>query len=466
MKKIYYLLFLLLIFIGCHKEELNEPPQFKESLKINEPPAENKLEILKFENLPSYIENFDNLNKKEISFGQIDKSKKAFKIKTTTGKVTYTIALVNQNRNVYDNLLLLEQDKNQKAYFIRYEPTPEWLSSSENLDNFSGDVTIFNDMGTEINKITLVNGVEDTDPTGDSNQKVTCYVYLESTVTICTDGGSIEGSVNQIGYTCHTTYNYKWNCVADSGGSTGGTGGSSGGDLGGGGSGGTGGGSAPASIDSELETAPIIMQLDNPCEQMDKLAKDPSFINKMKDLQSKTNQNYESGYVIKRDGDALSYTSIQGDSNQGQIDFAVNDKIDGYMHNHYTGLLSIFSGTDIRAMFQLYQGSHINRLMTFTMTVVTANGTSYALKVSDYSKFISFGNNYLSSDSSFNSFESIYSNLYNISPSNSNTNNETNFLRMLDQLDSGLKLFKGNSNFDDWTPIDVSATGAVVENNC
>lgn len=100
------------------------------------------------------------------------------------------------------------------------------------------------------------------------------------------------------------------------------------------------------------------------------------------------------------------------------------------------------------------------------MTVVTAQGTSYALKVSDFSKFLTFGNDYLSDNVSFNLFEYIY-NSFNIKTSNSNSLNEINFLQLLNQLDSGLKLFKGNSiYFNNWTPIDLSTSNTIIQKDC
>lgn len=185
--------------------------------------------------------------------------------------------------------------------------------------------------GDVINKLNVLNGKEDT--YDKARNKVTFYLYLESTASICTDGGAISGRTSQANYTCNTTYNYKWNCTTGGSSTTGGSiddspdgsGSSSGGGVG---------GSSPESLDSELETSPIITQLDTPCEQMDKLEKDTSFINKMKNLKSKTELNYETGYLIKRDGDNISYTSIEGTPNSGTINFSVSDKIHGYMHTH------------------------------------------------------------------------------------------------------------------------------------
>lgn len=173
----------------------------------------------------------------------------------------------------------------------------------------------------------------------------------------------MEGDVNTDDYTCTTTYYYEYNCTS-SGDYDDGTGAGGGDDYDNndppepGSFPSTGGGFTP----------PIFPEVKNPCEQMDELEDDSSFIDRMNDLKSKTNLSYETGYLISKDGDDISYTEINGVSGGGSISLPNNiGIIDGYMHTHYTGLYPTFSASDIRAIYQLYQNGNIIDLSTFTL---------------------------------------------------------------------------------------------------
>jgi len=67
----------------------------------------------------------------------------------------------------------------------------------------------------------------------------------------------------------------------------------------------------------------------------------------------------------------------------------------------------------------------------------------------------------------FNGFNDMYEDFYNIKPDNSVSSNETGFLQMLDQLDTGLNLFKGNTDsLASWQMKILDSNGEVTNGNC
>lgn len=188
----------------------------------------------------------------------------------------------------------------------------------------------------------------------------------------------------------------------------------------------------------------------------------------MIELYSKTNLNYEVGYTMIRNANGnISYTSINGNPNAEGIEFSVNSSIDGYIHTHYTGLLSIFSPNDILALYTLMNNNLMSNPSNFTAGVVTANGTSYLLMINDLQKFNSFSQNYLSNEVSFNMYSNLYDKIYNIKPSNDILQNEKSFLQMLKATNSGLKLLKGNTGtFDDWDVLNIDQNNNITSADC
>lgn len=206
----------------------------------------------------------------------------------------------------------------------------------------------------------------------------------------------------------------------------------------------------------------------NPCVLAKFLEQNQGFKDKMNDLQSKTNLNYETGYTMKRNTDGtITFNAISGNPNQAGIDFNINSAIDGYIHTHYSGLLSIFSPDDIRALYTLMSSNLMGDPSIFTTGLVTANGTTYVLHIDNVQQFQTFSQNFLSNDGSFNIFSNIYGSLYNINPSNSVQQNEQSFLSMLQATNSGLKLLKGNlGDFNDWNLQSLDQNNNVTTTDC
>ncbi|MEJ7823031.1 MAG: hypothetical protein WKF85_11960 [Chitinophagaceae bacterium] len=204
----------------------------------------------------------------------------------------------------------------------------------------------------------------------------------------------------------------------------------------------------------------------NPCIQVDSLATNSLYKAMLDDLKSKTSDIHESGYVYKRNADgSFVPTFIVGKDNAAGIDFEFKEKVDGFIHNHYTGLLSVFSPDDIYAMAVAYTSDKMVNPLTFSIGVVTANGTQYLLMIDDFTKFQQYANNIVT-NSTLILYSFIFGSVYGISPTNSNDDNEKLFLQYLQTTNSGLKFFKGNNDFTQWQPKKADDNGNVVNNPC
>jgi len=166
------------------------------------------------------------------------------------------------------------------------------------------------------------------------------------------------------------------------------------------------------------------------------------------------------------------YQPVQGNSGDNHISLSLQygEKHTGFIHMHYTGLLSVFSPADIAALYIMYSNDNMKSpIESFAMGLVTAQGTTYLLVIEDANKFGNFGLNAdLIDQYGIDALESLYSQWpYYITSSSTNDNNERNFAKMLKQMDSGLKLMKGNpSNFNSWETVDVDSNGNVTTNPC
>ncbi len=234
-------------------------------------------------------------------------------------------------------------------------------------------------------------------------------------------------------------------------------------------------GESIAAVGNAYECDPIrpIVATDtikNPCDQADSLTKNVAAIALMNDLKTKaadvTNKK-ENGYIYKNETDGtFSSTPKEGELGKAGIDFAVGAAIDGFMHNHYTGLLSVFSPDDLWSMSTLFLEGKMIEKRNFSMVLTTANGTNYLLKIADTVKFENFAILFLTG--TIKNYEDIFTNWYKINKNNPNDINEKGFLQYIQRTNggSGLKLFRGNGTFTNWTPIELDNNNIVKESPC
>ena len=207
---------------------------------------------------------------------------------------------------------------------------------------------------------------------------------------------------------------------------------------------------------------------DDPCDKVNAIKNHEDFKIMLNVLKNPTilNDNREHGFVYKFGSNgAFTQYPISGQPDVAGINFDLpNGTVDGIAHTHYDDLLSVFSADDLYAMTKTYTEGKMSDVNNFSMTLVTADGTQYMLMVDDVTKFSAFAANLNASN--LDIFSTLYNDLYHINPDNTNDQNEKAFLQYLDAVNSGLKLFKGNSDFTDWKPKKVDNNNNVVDNPC
>ena len=208
--------------------------------------------------------------------------------------------------------------------------------------------------------------------------------------------------------------------------------------------------------------------IDPDCKKIADLKKDDVFKQKMILLKDAAeNYSVETLFTVYNDPtpgvapnqtDAYDYTPFTGTSYAPNAVYSGDTNMQGLIHSHFEGLLSIFSPSDIKDLYGLMLNSNITD--NFFIGLVSDEGTSYILQIEDRSKFLAFGNLYLSTETKFYNFErDTWQRMYNITPDNSNANNEKGFLKMLTNLNAGITLASSNFvknqpyNFSEWKKI-------------
>ncbi|MFY1047271.1 hypothetical protein [Chryseobacterium sp. GP-SGM7] len=211
---------------------------------------------------------------------------------------------------------------------------------------------------------------------------------------------------------------------------------------------------------------------ETPCEKLTKIGKSSDTKSYMNTLKGKTNDTKEHGYVLAEAGGTVYDYPVQGEDGKAGITFTlgVGDKIDGYIHSHYTGLLSIFSPDDMFSIAIFLKNNAIKNLDTFVIGVVTASGTQYMMVIDDSTKFQTFANGLFTGNSFYqdalDNYSLMYNDFFKITPSNSAAENERSFLNYIETSGSGLKVLKGSSDMQNWQSLQLDQNNNVVPTNC
>ena len=138
--------------------------------------------------------------------------------------------------------------------------------------------------------------------------------------------------------------------------------------------------------------------------------------------------------------------------------------LDGIMHTHILGSPSIFSMTDLAAIYRTYDRRQMMDPNTFTITVFTDSGVDYAIKIENLAQFLNFGNIALVDDDAVRLFETKFYNSglghYDIDATKSIASNEQNFLRLLKERHTGLTMFKHDRTQNTWQKIGLDANNS------
>lgn len=310
------------------------------------------------------------LGKSSVKFGLLDTNTPIKEVISPLGKSTFTIVLKTEvksnsiNPYYFDNLILSGSGQDRVQYIARYQPSLTWLNSTtRDFSTYSGKITFYDLDGSMINSIELEANVTKLNV---HLNKVQCHLEIKSTKIICAhvidDDGRPMGEPN-----CLTTLVYGFKCT-----------------IGGGPTGGGEEPTEPRQVDGSWSPPTLPTEILDPCGQMQQLASNSSFKTKMTELKNKVNDNFESGYLIQKDGNLFSYVDIPGDAHTAEIAPPTNvNNIFGFIHNHYegSGVLSTFLGSDVRTIYLLYLNGQVYDLKTFTAGVTTYFGTSYTMKL-------------------------------------------------------------------------------------
>ena len=216
---------------------------------------------------------------------------------------------------------------------------------------------------------------------------------------------------------------------------------------------------------NSLNTAPVFDDPNpkkDPCDMIKKLQADTTFKGRMANLIDAARLwSFERCYVMYNapsptTTNNYTYQSFQGTISSPESGYTGNTTMQGIIHSHYNGLLSIFSAGDLQDLyFKLKNYPEITD--DFFMGLVTSSNTAYLLQVPDRATFIAFGDKYLANDDKIKDFmKEKMLEKYNINPDNSRTDNELGFLKMMADLNMGVSL--ASVDFNATTP----ATGTVI----
>lgn len=214
-----------------------------------------------------------------------------------------------------------------------------------------------------------------------------------------------------------------------------------------------------------------ISVITNPCQLAELLEEDGFFKSYMLSLVNEANtKNRETGWTFYKDGNGNPhYQYHQGPVGGEDMYFNSPHSVDGAMHQHYNfpGALSVFSTTDLEALYGMYNAGGINNLGTFTYGLVTFFGTRYMLAVDDEQAVINFLTTKFSTQAQVDSFSGLYTFLLDNYADiyGKVVGEQLAFLEMIEG--SGFKFFEANPNFTSWTAKRLHSNGTtIVNDNC
>lgn len=204
-------------------------------------------------------------------------------------------------------------------------------------------------------------------------------------------------------------------------------------------------------------------EIPSPCQVIDALMLRPNFPLFFSTLRTKCTDNYETAFLYKNN--VTNYGEVIGPVGELGLSVTPVEPIEGIIHNHFIDdeSLSVFSSDDIANLYKVFVDGKMVNPQKFVLGVVTAT-TSYVVIIEDVAKFNTFGANYI------NILDDFFYSGYDIHEDNSDADNEKNMLLGLQFMESGLKVFKANSDFTSFSPIkavtDANNNTTVISASC
>ncbi|MDT0295007.1 hypothetical protein ACFQ3R_05575 [Mesonia ostreae] len=213
------------------------------------------------------------------------------------------------------------------------------------------------------------------------------------------------------------------------------------------------------------------------CEKIKKAFEDfPNLKTKLQAIKTKTSETVEHGFYALKGGSGI---EDQAPGTNGKIDFNQNPLkkyvIIAHSHNSLASeTYSVFSWDDLYWLANAIRKGSI-KTSKFVMFLTTADGTNYALTISNRSSFKNFfadmDNMSLTEQAKFSKMEQVQKNAFSkkeapIKESNQTTtelaNEEREFLKMLQNADLGAEVFEFDANFEN--PKELSLTNPNIGN--
>jgi hypothetical protein len=210
------------------------------------------------------------------------------------------------------------------------------------------------------------------------------------------------------------------------------------------------------------------------CNQLQQIANNGNWTNRMQELRTATTGNTEILYYgnIGDDGN-MNYSSgdrIESD-NPGEHSIpnhTISNPTDSFIHNHFQGGLPVFSPGDLYSLWTLYDNNLISNADTFVMYLTTTGNsnattdddTLYALTISNVNAFLAKAPIFLSDE---DALSLLFRDKYFINPIISANINEQKFLFALKDMDLGLTLYKGDKdNFSNWSQLKLKNDNTTI----
>ncbi|WP_336838266.1 hypothetical protein [Sphingobacterium siyangense] len=172
--------------------------------------------------------------------------------------------------------------------------------------------------------------------------------------------------------------------------------------------------------------------------------------------------DFEAGYYLYPSASqTFRYERVEGKKGEPSITLQPKGQIAGVVHCHYSNLFPSYSGSDIKAMYELYVDEHMNDYSSFFCGVVSYTGRGYLLLIEDLGKFLAFSESNFTDRERFRNFELLY---FNKQQAHKDSGFESSYEIALAELlsGSGLAFYKSNVPFGQWVKLTFE-NGAVRE---
>lgn len=402
---------------------------------------------------------------------------------------TFKITRPNGSNFLLENVVVSKKNETEyETILYQYNITQQELGMIDNGE--------FVDLNGKINKILLENSIIVSEVTGKYYYNGSCYednpVYVAGQTCQGTGANNHTFEEVQSGQYCSQfgTINgplpgyWTWQSTLVPCDDSGGGGTSSGsGQYGGGGSGG--GSTTTTPVNNCRTCPPEFNPAPTPCQQLKNMnnrtvvlpsGNTQSVLQNLNDLTNNITTPKERGYFLEPDATQtlLIEHYYEGQPNSDEVEMDLDTlAVDIIMHTHYKmSQLPVFSLADLYQIYYSMTVGNIYSPTTFTSILVTAHGTKYALKITDPSAFLNWGNTFFYGwdlplpagtnnpliDKSENQYSKYVNNNF------SNTLNENGLAKFIQNL--GIELYSANSNFSQWSKVTPNTNGTPTKTIC